>query len=198
MLRLMRSRRLALLVLFVIVLYVNWSVAVFAQTGAQLDLIMIGNGVGPYYAPAGETTQLKLQILNTGTNDVFLIRGDAYLDPNLSGNWQLVHSEDLGNFHLTKLESAIWTFELQMPSDIQAHNITSGVPQVELLARITYSNAQGKQQNADGQFLLSVAGAEVQRTDYSVYLIILAFVVIAVAVIIARKVKSRSVRTASS
>jgi len=184
--------------LLVIVLCIDRSAAVLAQAGAQLDLRMIGNGVGPYYAPAGQTTQLKLQILNTGANDVFLIRGEAYLDPNLSGNWQLTHSEDMGNFHLAKLESAIWTFELQMPSHIQAQNITNGVPQVELLARIIYSNTQGKQQNADGQFLLSVPGAEAKRVDYLAYLIILAFVVVAVAVIIARKLKSRSVRTVQS
>jgi len=191
----MRSRRLVLLALFVIILSVDRSVAVLGQTGAQLDLRMIGNGAGPYSAPAGQTTQLKLQILNIGTNDVFLIRGEAYLDPNLSGNWQLTHSEDLGNFHLAKLESAIWTFELQMPSHVEAENITSGVPQVELLARIIYSNTQGKQQSVDGQFHLSVPGAETRRTDYSAYIIILAFIVIAVAVIIIRKLKSRSVRT---
>jgi len=84
---------------------------------------------------------------------------------------------------------------LQMPSHVEAENITSGVPQVELLARIIYSNTQGKQQSVDGQFLLSVLGAETRRTDYSAYIMILAFVVIAVAVIIIRKLKSRSVRT---
>jgi len=194
----MRSRWSATFVLLIIVLCIDRSAAVLAQTGAQLDLKMIGNGAGPYYAPAGQTTQLKLQILNSGANDVFLIRGEAYLDPNLSGNWQLTHSEDMGNFHLAKLESAIWTFELQMPSHIQAQNITNGVPQVGLLARIIYTNTQGKQQNADGQFLLSVPGAEAKRADYSVYLIILAFVAVAVAVIIARKLKSRSVRTVQS
>lgn len=120
---------------------------------------MIGNGAGPYYAPVGQTTQLKIEILNLGPSDVFLVRGEAYLDPDLNGNWLLTHSEDLGNFHLTKLESAIWTFELPMPSHVRAQNITSGVPQVELLAKIMYSTADGKQQSADGQFLLSVPGA---------------------------------------
>jgi len=185
-------------VVLIIVLCVDRSAAVLAQTGAQLDLTMIGSGGGPYYAPAGQTTQLKLQILNIGQDDVLLIEGEAYLDPNLSGNWQLVHSEDMGNFHLARLESAIWTFELQMPSHIQALNITDGVPQVKLLTRIVYSTTQGKQQNAEGQFLLSVPGAEAQRTDYSLYLIILAFVVVALAVILVRKVKSGSIRKVQS
>ena len=193
----MHNRRASVLAILIIVLCIDRSAAVLAQTNAQLDLTLIGSGGGPYYAPAGQTTQLKLQILNIGQSDVFLIEGEAYLDPNLSGNWQLVHSEDMGNFHLAKLESAIWTFELQMPPHVQALNITGGVPQVKLLTRIVYST-QGKQQNAEGQFLLSVPGAEAQRTDYSLYLIILAFVVVALAVILVRKVKSGSIRKVQS
>jgi len=170
--------------------------ALSAQTGTQLQLTMIGNGVGPYYAPAGQTAQLKIEIFNPGPNDIFLVRGEAYLDPDLSGNWQLTHSEGLGNFYLPKLESAIWTLELPMPSHIQALNITNGVPQVELLAKILYSTADGKQQSSDVQFILSVPGAASTQPDYSVYLIILGFVVVAVAVVIVRNVKSRSIRKA--
>lgn len=181
-----------------VVLLCSVSSALFAQIGTQLQLTMIGNGVGPYYAPIGQTTQLKIEILNLGASDVFLVRGEAYLDPNLSGNWQLTHSEDLGNFHLAKFESAIWTLELLMPSHIQAQNITNGVPQVELVAKVVYSTTDGKQQSADAQFLLSVPGAASTHPDYSVYLIIVGFVVVALAVIIARNVRSRSIRKAQS
>ena len=194
----MHNRWASVLAILIIVLCVDRSAAVLAQTNAQLDLTLIGSGGGPYYAPAGQTTQLKLQILNIGQSDVFLIEGEAYLDPNLSGNWQLVHSEDMGNFHLAKLESAIWTFELQMPPHVQALNITGGVPQVKLLTRIVYSTTPGKQQSAEGQFLLSVPGAETQRTDYSLYLIVLILAIVALAVILARKVKSGSIRKAQS
>ena len=189
-------RRSLLFVLLAVLIFSRWS-ALFAQTGSQLQLTMIGSGAGPYYAPAGQATELKLEILNLGPGDVFLVRGEAYLDPDLSGNWQLTHSEDLGNFHLVKLDSAIWTFELPMPSHVQAQNITNGVPQVELLAKIMYSTSYGKQQSAEGQFLLSVPGAAL-HTDYSVYLIILGFVLVAVVVIIVRNVRSRSMRKAQS
>ncbi|MGD0424889.1 MAG: hypothetical protein ABSA92_15750 [Candidatus Bathyarchaeia archaeon] len=189
-------RRSLVFVLFIF-LICGSSSALFAQTDTTLQLIMIGNGAGPYYAPVGQTSQLKIEILNLGPSDVFLVRGEAYLDPDLSGNWLLTHSEDLGNFHLAKLESAIWTFELPMPSHVQAQNITNGVPQVELLAKIMYSTSDAKQQSAEGQFLLSVPGAAL-HTDYSVYLIILGFVLVAVVVIIVRNVRSRSMRKAQS
>jgi hypothetical protein len=171
--------------------------AVFAQPNAQLQLSMIGNGAGPYYAPAGQTTQLKIEILNLGPSDVFLVRGKAFLDPNLSNNWQLIRSEDTGNFHLAKLQSAIWTFDLQMPSNIQAQNITNGVPQVELLVQIVYSTTQGQQQSADGQFLLSVPGAGARQADYSIWFVFVGLAVVALAVVVFRKMsKSSSERKA--
>lgn len=188
--------RLLLFMLFVVLLCSNSSAA-FAQTDTVIQLTMIGNGAGPYYAPVGQTTQLKIQILNVGPNDVFLARGEAYLDPDLTGNWQLNHSEDLGNFHLAKLESAIWTFELQMLSHIQAQNITNGIPQVELLTKIVYST-EGIQQSANAQFLLSVPGAESKQTDYSLYLIMAGLAIVALAVIIARKNKFLSIRKPQS
>ena len=125
----------------------------FGQPQSQLEIWLIGNGAGPYVAPAGQTTELKMEIFNSGPGDVYLVRGEAYLDPNLGGNWQLVHSEDTGNFHLTKLQSAIWTFNLTMPAQIHYANVTNGVPQVDLLIQVTYSNAEGQQQNANSHFL---------------------------------------------
>lgn len=195
--RLMFSRRSLLLVLFTFLLSVYTS-PLFAQNNAQLQLSMIGNGAGPYYAPLGQTTQLKIEILNLGPSDVFLVRGEAFLDPSLSGNWQLVHSEDTGSFRLAKLQSAIWTFNLQMPSHIQAQNITNGVPQVELLVQIVYSTPQGQQQNANELFLLSVPGASSRPVDYSLWFIILGLLIVALAVVVLIKLKSSSQSKPSS
>jgi hypothetical protein len=194
----MLRRRSLLFVVFAALLCGNSS-ALFAQTNAQLQLTMIGHGTGPYYAPAGQTIQFKIQILNLGPSDVFLVRGEAFLDPDLSGNWQLNHSEELGNFHLTKLQSAIWTFDLQMPSHIRAQNVSNGVPQAELLVKIAYSTTEGQQENTNGPFLLSVPGAAFNQTDYAVYLILLGLAVVVFAVIIGRRMsRSRSIRKAHS
>jgi hypothetical protein len=133
---------------------------------------MIGNGTGPYYAAAGQVTQLKVEILNLGPNDIYLIRGETYLDPNLSGNWQLIHSEDTNNFHLSKLQSAIWTFDLRMPANIEAANSTDGVPQVILLIMIIYSTAQGERESASEQFSLSVPGATLKLMEYWIWFLL--------------------------
>jgi len=114
-----------------------------AQTPPQLSLTLVGPNDGHYVAPAGETIELKMQILSTARSDIYLLRGDAYLDPNLSGNWELVHSEALGNFQLTYLQSALWTFDFTMPAQIYAENVTSGVPRVNLLVKITYQAPNG-------------------------------------------------------
>jgi len=194
----MLRRRSLLFFLFAVLLCGNTS-ALFAQTNSQLQLSMIGQGTGPYYASAGQTTQLKIEILNLGPSDVFLVRGEAYLDPDLSGNWQLNHSEELGNFHLAKLQSAIWTFDLQMPSQIQAQNITNGAPQVELLVKIVFLTTEGQQESTNGLFLLIVPGAASNQTDYTIYLILLGLAVVVFAVIIARRMsRSRSIRKAHS
>jgi len=191
----MLSHRALLVISFAILLSCN-SLVIFAATDTQLQLTMIGNGKGPYYAPVGQSTQLKIEIFNVGPNDVFLIQGDAYLDPEVNGNWQLAHSEDLGNFQLAKLESAVWTFDLRMPSHIQAQNLTNSVPQAELLAKITYSTTDGKQHSTTAQFLLSVPGAASKQTDYSIYLTILGMAIVAIAIIIVKR--SRSIRKAQS
>lgn len=179
---LMVRYRYVLLVLIVAVLIVNVS-ASFALAAPHFQLSMIGKGQGPYYAPAGQTTQLKIQILNRGPGDVYLIRGEVYLDPNLSGKWQLVHSESMGNFHLNYLRSAIWTFDLAMPPSIHAPNATNGVPQVVLLLQIKYSAANGLQQTEEGQFILSVAGAIVQQTNHAIWLIAVAVVAVVALVL---------------
>ena len=177
-------RRRALLFMLLVTLICSNSSALFAQTDAQLQLTMIGHGAGPYYASAGETAQLKIEILNLGPRDVFLVRGEAYLNPDLSGNWQLNHSEDLGTFHLAKLQSAIWTFDLRMPSHIQAQNMTNDVPQVELHVKIVYSTAEEQQESTDSLFLLSVPGAGIRQADYSIWFIFVGLAVVALAAVV--------------
>jgi hypothetical protein len=152
----------------------------FAQSSSQLRIALIGSSTGQYYAPAGQNSSLAVEILNQGPGDIFLVRGEAYLDPNLSGNWQLVHSEDTGNFHLNYLQSAIWTFNLPMPSSILAANATAGVPQVDLQLHIVYANSQGQQGTAIVEFSLNTPGAIMQQTNYSNWLILIAVAAIVV------------------
>lgn len=142
-------------------------------------------GATPHYAAAGQVTQLKLEILNLGPDDVYLIKGEAYLDPNLTGKWQLAHSEDTDNFHLTALQSAIWTFDLAMPANIEAANSTNGVPQVILFIQITYSTV-GVQHEASEQFSLSVPGASVKQTSYWIWLILSGFSVFLLVIAVMR------------
>ncbi len=171
--------RFPLLVMIVAVLAFNVS-ASYAQTAANLQLVMIGNGAGPYYAPAGQTTQMKIEVVNLGRGDVYLIRGEVYLDSNLDGKWELVQSESMGNFYLKYLQSAIWTFDLAMPSGIRAPNATNGVPQVVLLTKTIYSTASGVQQTQQTHFPLSVPGAIVETPGYSIWLIPAAVVAVLV------------------
>jgi hypothetical protein len=122
-----------------------------------------------------------------------LIRGEAYLDRNLSGSWQLIHSEPLDNFHLSYLESAIWTFELSIPTDIQASNATRGIPQVDLMIRIVYANANQQQTIANEHFALSVPGAVMkQANNWSWLVLVVAIVILAVGAITYRKRWKRS------
>jgi hypothetical protein len=158
-----------------------------AQPTLNLQIIMIGSGQGPYYAPAGQTTQLKVEIFNPGPGDIYLNRGDEYLDPSLSGNWQLIHSESLGNFHLTKLTSAIWTFNLTVPPSAQASNATNGVPQVVLLIKITFSTANGQVQVEQAEFQLSVPGAVVTQLNQVIWIVGAAVVVLVVGVFVYRR-----------
>jgi len=171
------TRNLIFLVMLVILL--SSPLVISAQTSPQLEVTMIGKGEGPYYAAAGQVTQFKVEIMNLGPGDVYLIKGEAYLDPNLSGNWQLTHSEDTNNFHLSQLQSAIWTFDLPMPTNIEAANSTNGMPQVILLIQIIYSTANGQHETASKQFSLSVPGATVRHTEYWIWFVAVAGVAVA-------------------
>lgn len=156
-------------ILIPIILFFAVLSPVLAQT-PQLSLTLIGQDAGHYVVPAGQTTELKMEILNVAPSDVYLSEGNVYLDPGLNGNWELIHSESLGNFHLGYLQSAIWTFELAMPAMIQAANVTSGTPQVSLLIKITYLTATGIQQVEQNDFPLTVPGASVQQQNNSIWL----------------------------
>lgn len=150
-----------------------------AQTAPQLTLTLIGNGAGPYVTPAGQITQLKMEILNVAPSDVYLLEGNVYLDPGLTGSWELVHSESMGNFHLGYLRSAIWTFDLVMPGEIQAANLTNGSPEVILLIKITFLTSNNLQREEQGEFGLNVPGAVLQQQNSWIWLAVAGVIVVA-------------------
>ena len=151
------------------------------QTTPQLTLTLIGNGAGPYVTPAGQTTELKMEILNVAPSDIYLSEGDAYLDPGLNGSWELVHSESMGQFHLGYLQSAIWTFDLTIPAKIQAANLTNGTPEASLLIRITFLTSSNLQREEQGEFTLSVPGATVQQQNSWIWLTVAGVIAVAFA-----------------
>ena len=181
---LMARQQTARLVLLSILMLVSVSL-VFGQGSPQLQIVMVGQEPGSYVVPAGRSTELKLEILNIAPEDVFLIRGDVYLDPNLSGSWVIVHSESLGGFHLNFLQSAIWTFNLEMPSNIQAANATNGLPQVVLLIQVTYLTGGGLQKAQQKQFVVSVPGASVSQPNALTWVAVVAVVIVLVTCVIA-------------
>jgi len=166
-----------------------------AASSQHLQLLMIGNGQGPYFAPAGKNSELKMEILNVARDDVYLARGEVYLDPSLGGTLQLIHSEDMGNFHLSHLQSAIWTFGLTMPTYVQAQNVTNGVPQVAISIQIVYSTANGLRQSEQGQFVLSVPGATLRQPDYSIWFVGVGAIAVILLFIVARLHTSKKNRT---
>ena len=167
-----------------VVLIVNASL-IFGKAAPQLQMVMIGQGQGRYFLPAGQTTELKIEIVNVAPVDIYLIRGDALLDPNLKGSWAVIHSEDLGNFHLNYLESAVWNFELEMPSKIQAANATNALPQVVLVIQVTYLTSSGLQQAEQGSFVVNVPGATVVQPNPLTWVVVVAVVIVLAASILA-------------
>lgn len=182
-----------ILILFMVILALQIPRGL-AQTPTQLTLTLIGQTGTQYVTPAGQTSELKMEILNFADSDIYLLEGDAYLDPNLNGTWQLVHSESLGNFHLAYLQSAIWTFSLTMPSKIQAANATNGMPQVDLLIKISYLASAGSQRAEQDVFLLGVPGATVQGLSELFWLSISVAIVLVVIVSIGTVYRLRKIR----
>jgi hypothetical protein len=152
----------SILILIIVLLALSMPHGV-AQSNPQLSLTLVGQNTEQYVTPAGQTTMLKMEILNTARSDVYLLRGDAYLDPDLNGTWELAHSEGLGSFHLGFLRSALWTFDLTMPANIQAANVTNGMPQVNLLIKIVYRTAGESQRVEQSLFVLGVPDAVIQQ-----------------------------------
>ena len=161
-----------------------------AQTTRQLSMALIGQSAGQYVTPAGQTTDLKMEVLNAAPSGIYLLEGGAYLDPNLNGTWELIHSESLGNFHLGYLQSAIWTFGLAVPLKIQAANATNDLPQVELLIKITYMSVGGVQGVEQSAFTLSVPGATLPEQNNVIWVAFLGILVAASAVVV-YSIKSR-------
>ena len=157
---LVANSRYNILIPFILLLAVSMPRAA-AQTNQQLSLTLVGQLTGQYVAPAGETTPLKMEVLNSMRTEIYLVQGKAYLDPDLSGMWELMHSEDLGHFQLSFLQSAIWTFNLAVPAEIQAANVTGNTPQINLLIKIIYQKVGGAQDSEQKSFVLDVPGASI-------------------------------------
>ena len=169
------------ILILIIVMLATSMPQLVAQTNPQLSLALVGQTAEQDLAPAGQTTTLKLEILNAGRTDLYLLQGEAYLDPDLSGSWELVRTEMLGSFHLGFLQSAIWTFDLTVPAKIQAANVTDGAPQVNLLIKIIYHPVGGGKIEEQGVFPLRVPGATVQQ-QYDVIWYPLAGILIVVCI----------------
>jgi len=165
-----------------------------AQTNPQLSLTLVGPNMGHYLTPAGQTSTLKMEILNVARPDIYLLQGEAYLDPDLSGTWQLIHSEQLGGFHLAFLRSAFWTFDLTVPTKIQAANATDGTPQVNLLIKIVYLAVGGTQDVEQEMFALGVPGATIQQHNEAVWYglaVVLILMCIGMAYVVTKRRRSR-------
>jgi hypothetical protein len=180
----MRRQQTLVLALLAVFLMLNAS-HVVGQTPPRLEITMIGLEPGTFVVPVGQTAELKFEILNGAPGDIYLVQGDASLDPNLSGNWVVVHSESLGDFHLGYLESAIWTLDFQMPAQIQAANQTNGLPQVALMIQVTYSTGSQLLQSQQQLFTLNVPGATVAQPNTLSWVAGIAAVIVLVATLIA-------------
>jgi hypothetical protein len=182
-------------ILIPIIILLAFLPAGFAQTIPQLTLTLIGNGARPYVTPAGQTTELKMEILNVAPSDVYLLEGDAYLDPGLNGSWELAHSEGMGNFHLGYLQSAIWTFDLAIPAKIQAANLTNGTPEAILLIKIRFLTLSNLEREEQGEFALSVPGAAVQQQNSWIWLVVAGVIAVTCVGVVAFRLKQRKRRT---
>ena len=189
----MTRQTIVVLVVLAIFVMLNASL-VHGQAPPQLQIVMIGQGPGPYVVAAGQTGELKFEILNIAPQDVYLVQGDVFLDPNLNGSWVDIHSESLGGFHLNFLESAIWILNLEMPGKIQAANATNGIPQVVLLIQVTYLTGGGLQEIQQKQFLLNVPGASVGPSNALTWVAAIAVVVILVGCVLAYRAYRKSQR----
>jgi len=168
-----------IILVFVTLLAVSNSQS-FAQTSPNLQIALIGQG--PHQVPTGQATELKVEIMNEGPGGVSLVRGEVYLDQDLGNNNLLLHSDLLDNFHLNYLQSAIWTFELTMPPNVEALNITNGVPQVNLLIRVMYSDSQNQELMSNANFALGAPGAIMKQAGTTWFILVGVFVLVIIVV----------------
>jgi hypothetical protein len=183
-----RSRNILILIIAIIAITLPRA---YAQAPSHLSLTLIGQ-LGPeYVTPAGQTTELKLEIVNMAPPRILLVEGEAYLDPNLSGIWQLIHAESMGNFSLAYLESAIWTFNLAVPPNIQAPNATNGIPQANLLIKVRYQVVGGSQYADQREFLLGVPGATLPAQNNLIWFATAGIIVIVAIVVVYGLMKRR-------
>jgi len=188
------NKRLLLSVLIFLTLS---STTVFAQPSQRFEFSFIGSG----HALAGTASEMKLEILNGGPGDVKLERGEIYLDADLTNDWRLIYSESLGDFHLDYLQSAIWTFKLPMPSSVQASNVTSGTPQVDLVVQIVFRDARNLPLTSNDHLSLGVPGAILKQAGNSGWIIFVTttLIVIAVCILLLKRkkylVKAESVKS---
>jgi len=180
--------------LVVLLLLLASSSLVYGQDPNQLQIVLISQGQEPFLIPAGETTQLKFEILNAAPMDVYLLQGDVFLNPTLNGAWVNIHSESLGDFHLNYLQSAIWTINLEMPATIQAANSTNGYPLVILLVQITYSTGIGIHGMQQEQFGVSVPGATVGQPYALIWIVIISVIVVLVASLLAYRAYKKTMK----
>jgi hypothetical protein len=101
----------------------------------------------------------------------------------------------MGSFHLSYLQSAIWTFDLAMPAKIQAANLTNGSPEVTLLIKITFLTSSTLQLEEQGEFALNVPGATVQQQNSWIWLAIAGVIAVMCVGAVVYRLERRKRRT---
>jgi hypothetical protein len=132
----------------------------------QIPSLQLGHtwaGAQAFSAPAGSETNFQFTITDNGPGDLQLVRGEFYMDPTLTGQWQLIYQENFNNYHLTQSQGIAWTFNLTIPSSVTAPFATNGVPQASATVQVIYSSADGTHA-ASGTFNLPVPGATIRET----------------------------------
>jgi hypothetical protein len=72
-----------------------------------------------------------------------------------------------------------------MPANVQALNMTDGIPQVNLLIRVMYSGSQNQELMSNINFALGVPGAIVKQADSTWFILVGVSVLIIIVVALA-------------
>lgn len=187
-----------------------------AELKPQVQLSLMWEGERPshngvkYDAVAGSSNRMNVEILNLGPGSVILDTMQAYLDTNLDGVWELL-AEEATNYPLKERESAIWKFDLPIPSNVKAPywwNATAvGIGDTTLAIQCEYrATADGQKYTERGEFDFVILGAQVQQTttnereprggtpDVSLFLMLAVAAAVLVVVIYAVKRKAKPTR----